>query len=48
LTAPNGEAGLNYLCPGIKMFFDHSLPILVGISRLIKSYNSGEYSEYNL
>ncbi|WP_394156352.1 anaerobic sulfatase maturase [Vibrio campbellii] len=48
LTAPNGEAGLNYLCPGIKMFFDHSLPILVGISTLIKSYNSSEYSEYNL
>lgn len=47
LTAPNGEAGLNYLCPGIKMFFEHALPILVGISTLLKSSNSSEYSEYN-
>ena len=48
LTAPNGEAGLNYLCPGIKMFFEHALPILVGISTLLKSSNSSEYSQYNL
>lgn len=47
LTAPNGEAGLNYLCLGIKMFFEHALPILVGISTLLKSSNSSEYSEYN-
>ncbi|CAK2135221.1 putative anaerobic sulfatase maturation enzyme AslB [Vibrio crassostreae] len=48
LTAPNGESGLNYLCPGIKMFFEHALPILVGISTLLKSSNSSEYSQYNL
>ncbi len=48
LKTPNGESGLNYLCPGIKIFFEHALPILVGISTLLKSSNSSEYSEYNL
>ncbi len=43
LKTPNGESGLNYLCPGIKIFFEHALPILVGISTLLKSSNSSEY-----
>ncbi len=42
LKTPDGESGLNYLCPGIKLFFEHSLPILVGISTLLKSQNSKE------
>ncbi|PWW07772.1 anaerobic sulfatase maturase [Mangrovibacter plantisponsor] len=32
----DGEAGLNYLCPGIKAFFDYSAPILAGIAVLLK------------
>ena len=26
LRTPNGEAGLNYLCPGLKRFFSHAVP----------------------
>ncbi|EKQ6528028.1 anaerobic sulfatase maturase [Klebsiella aerogenes] len=35
LTA-DGEAGLNYLCPGIKAFFNYAEPILAGIVTLVK------------
>ncbi len=35
LKTPDGETGLAYLCPGIKAFFDYSLPILTGISVLL-------------
>ncbi len=33
----DGEAGLNYLCSGIKMFFDYSLPMLVGLAQILKA-----------
>lgn len=32
----HGEAGLNYLCPGIKAFFNYAEPILAGIVTLVK------------
>ncbi|TOQ27034.1 anaerobic sulfatase maturase [Vibrio parahaemolyticus] len=37
IKTPNGEAGLNYLCSGIKMFFDYALPMLVGLAQLLQS-----------
>ncbi|MFV0486431.1 MAG: anaerobic sulfatase maturase [Vibrio fluvialis] len=37
LKTPDGEAGLNYLCPGIKMFFDYAFPMLVGLSQILLS-----------
>lgn len=33
-----GEIGLNYLCPGLKMFFNHALPLLQWMA---KAYRSG-------
>ena len=36
VRAPDGELGLNYLCPGIKAFFNYAEPILVGITTLLK------------
>lgn len=32
-----GEVGLNYLCSGIKAFFDYSLPMLVGLAQILRS-----------
>jgi uncharacterized protein len=39
VRTPDGETGLNYLCPGIKAFFDYAAPIFVGISTLIHPEN---------
>lgn len=36
VRSEEGELGLNYLCPGIKAFFDFSQPILVGIATLLQ------------
>ena len=36
IRTPEGELGLNYLCPGIKAFFDYSLPMLTGLSVLLQ------------
>ena len=35
-NTPDGEPGLNYLCSGIRAFFDESLPMLTGLSVLLK------------
>ncbi|MUK40516.1 anaerobic sulfatase maturase [Aliivibrio fischeri] len=36
INTPNGEPGLNYLCSGIRAFFDESLPMLTGLSVLLQ------------
>ena len=36
VRTPDGEPGLNYLCPGIKTFFNYAEPILVGLATLLK------------
>lgn len=35
IRAPDGEIGLNYLCPGLKRFFTHAEPTLRGIAKEI-------------
>lgn len=36
VRAPDGEAGLNYLCPGLKGFFAHAVPGAERIARRLK------------
>jgi uncharacterized protein len=38
LRTPDGEPGLNYLCPGLKKFFAHAVP---AASRLAAQLQSG-------
>ncbi len=40
VRTPDGEMGLNYLCPGIKAFFNYAEPILVGISQMLQQNRS--------
>nr|WP_321273948.1 anaerobic sulfatase maturase [uncultured Vibrio sp.] len=40
IKAPDGEEGLNYLCSGIRRFFDDTLPMLVGLSQILQQQNS--------
>ena len=37
VRAPDGEAGLNYLCPGLKRFFKHALPEVERIASEIRN-----------
>ncbi|MGP8306920.1 anaerobic sulfatase maturase [Vibrio sp. YIC-376] len=39
IKTPDGEEGLNYLCSGIRRFFDDTLPMLVGLSQILKQQN---------
>ncbi|WP_421193406.1 anaerobic sulfatase maturase [Aeromonas enteropelogenes] len=41
VRTPDGEIGLNYLCPGIKRFFDYAAPILAGIAHVLKEQDQG-------
>ncbi|WP_409420279.1 anaerobic sulfatase maturase [Pseudaeromonas sp. ZJS20] len=36
LTTPDGEPGLNYLCSGLRHFFDEVAPMLTGIAVLLR------------
>ncbi|MCY9879351.1 anaerobic sulfatase maturase [Vibrio natriegens] len=40
IKTPDGEEGLNYLCSGIRSFFDDTLPMLVGLSQILQQQNS--------
>lgn len=37
VRAPDGEAGLNYLCPGLKRFFQHAAPAADSLARQLRS-----------
>lgn len=37
MQAPDGQPGLNYLCAGYKMFFEHAAPYFAAMSRLRRS-----------
>lgn len=44
VRTPDGELGLNYLCPGIKAFFDFAQPMVVGIATILQNEPSGARS----
>jgi uncharacterized protein len=44
VRTPDGELGLNYLCPGIKAFFDFAQPMVVGIATILQNEQSGARS----
>jgi uncharacterized protein len=42
INTPDGEAGLNYLCAGLKRFFTHSKPYLKRFAELVEAGEPGE------
>ncbi len=40
VRAPDGEAGLNYLCPGLRRFFAHAVPAAKRIARRLERETS--------
>jgi uncharacterized protein len=36
LRTPDGEAGLNYLCPGLKRFFAHAVPAAASMAARLR------------
>jgi len=40
IHAPDGEPGLNYLCEGYKMFFNHCIPFVEAVASTWKSQKS--------
>ena len=42
IKTPDGEAGLNYLCAGLKHFFTHSKPYLKRFAELVEAGEPGE------
>ena len=48
ITTPDGEAGLNYLCPSYKAFFAHIDPVMRAMSHLLRNGRPpSEYAESN-
>lgn len=41
INTPTGEAGLNYLCEGYKLFFNHSLPFIKAVSAVYNQRQTG-------
>jgi uncharacterized protein len=42
VRAPDGEPGLNYLCPGLKRFFAHAVPQAEKIARRLRKAETVE------
>lgn len=41
VRTPDGEPGLNYLCPGLKRFFAHAVPAAERMAARLRSRNAG-------
>jgi len=48
MTTPDGEPGLNYLCPAYKKFFHHVAPYMEFMGReLLNRRSPAKVMEYN-